>query len=342
MKSSRFSAVIIGTGATALVSGAAMAGSGIKDLVEAQKTAKAADDKYQKRAAKFAQRREEVEGHIQTLRDNQEAALSDVVVRMREFLRRHEKQVKNVDHLLVDGVDVTTEVLRDAPKTDGSDLVVWATSASSSVVFGAGASTAVTKAAHAFGKAGTGKKISELSGAAKDKATAALFGGGPKSAGGGGIARGEIVLRLLKGGIGIFVTGAVTKGAGMKALTEAKEYDAEVNVWCADRDVDEKYLAAVDGRIKELTGVLNALKADAARALDALEAVSFDIDEHGELLQSALVLVHAVGDVATTPLLDSEGGLDQGGELVTVKYRTMVHNQQEHDGKMNADEQGDL
>lgn len=273
MKSSRFSAVIIGTGATALVAGAAMAGSGIKDLVEAQRTAKAADDEYQKRAAEFAQRREQTEGRVRALRAIQEEALNDVVVRMRDFLHRHEKQVRNVDHLLVDGVDVTTELLRDAPKTDGNDLVMWAAGASSSVLFGAGASTAVTKAAHTFGKAGTGKRISELYGAAKDKATAALFGGGPKSAGGGGIARGELVLKLLKGGTGTFVTGAVTKGAGMKALTEAKAYKAEVNVWCADRDVDEKYLAAVDGRISELKGVLNALKADAVLTLDALEDV---------------------------------------------------------------------
>ena len=342
MKSSRFSAVIIGTGATALVAGAAMAGSGIKDLVEAQRTAKAADDEYQKRAAEFAQRREQTEGRVRALRAIQEEALNDVVVRMRDFLHRHEKQVRNVDHLLVDGVDVTTELLRDAPKTDGNDLVMWAAGASSSVLFGAGASTAVTKAAHTFGKAGTGKRISELYGAAKEIATAALFGGGPKSAGGGGIARGELVLKLLKGGTGTFVTGAVTKGAGMKALTEAKAYKAEVNVWCADRDVDEKYLAAVDGRISELKGVLNALKADAVLTLDALEDVSFDIDEHGELLQSALILVHAVCEVATTPLLDTEGDLDPGSELVTVKYRTMVHKQQEHHRDMNHDMQGDL
>ena len=47
----------------------------------------------------------------------------------------------------------------------------------------------------AKGAAGTGRPIPDIHGVAKDRATRARVGGGPKANGGGGIARGDRILR---------------------------------------------------------------------------------------------------------------------------------------------------
>lgn len=93
-------------------------------------------------------------------------------------------------------------------------------------LLGAAAASGTTSAIVALGKASTGRKIAELSGAAKSKAALAALGGGAKSMGGGGIALGTTVLNAASFGIGLLVEGiamAYSSSIAKKEANKAKD-----------------------------------------------------------------------------------------------------------------------
>jgi hypothetical protein len=138
------------------------------------------------------------------------------------------------------------------------------------------------------------------------------------------MALGDIVLKFVTGGASLLAGGLVTKGMGIKALADAQKRETQVAVWCAELDLADGSLTAVDQRAEELTEVLNKLRPAATAELDKLEAVPFDPDKHAAQLQRTMMLVLAIRDVATTPLLTPHGDLDEQSEMLTVKYRQMT------------------
>lgn len=324
MKMPRVPAGLIVAGVLTGAGGVALAGKGAKELDDARKQVAAADERYQARVDESARRRAETNERAVAFGRLQEECLVAVVVRMSDFLRRHEKQVRDSNRLLVDGVDVATQLLERPRGHDPADTVAWVTGAAGSVLAGAGTGAAVNKFANNYGVAGTGRKISTLAGAAKERAAKAFLGGGPKASGGGGMALGETVLKFVTVGPSLLAGGLVTKGMGTKALADAQKRETQVAVWCAELDLADGSLTAVDQRAGELTELLTKLRPAAAAELDKLEAVPFDPDKHAAQLQRTMMLVLAVRDVATTPLLTPDGDLDEQSETLTVKYRQMT------------------
>lgn len=108
----------------------------------------------------------------------QREAFTGVVQRMVVWLRSHAKQVRESDRLLVDGLEVSLSLM---PPTVGREEAVagWLTGASNTALAGLGTAGAVTTAVEKYGVAGTGSEVSDLAGAAKQKAAAAFRGGGP-------------------------------------------------------------------------------------------------------------------------------------------------------------------
>ena len=74
------------------------------------------------------------------------------------------------------------------PAIPGSEAAIagWLTGASNTAIAGLGTAGAISAAVEKYGVAGTGAKITDLAGAAKEKAAAAYRGGGPIKNGGGG------------------------------------------------------------------------------------------------------------------------------------------------------------
>ena len=94
---------------------------------------------------------------------------------------------------------------------------------------GAAAASGTTGLVMALGKASTGIKIAELSGAAKANAALAALGGGAKVAGGGGMALGTIVLNATTLGIGALVQGIAMAYAGSVAKKKTDEAAEQVD-----------------------------------------------------------------------------------------------------------------
>jgi hypothetical protein len=257
---------------------------------------------------------------LRALGQEQENAQREVIFRMRDFLERHEKQVRAHAHLIVAGVDGSTSRIVEAARLD-RDVAGWIGGVTGSVAVGAATPAALRKAVTSRMKASTGTAISSLHGAAKESATRAALGGGSLEAGGGGMSLGGTVLRAAPVGTGVLIAGLAVKNRGAKARTEAEAYRTEVDIAIAQLDIRDQLLRGVQDRARELEEILTTLSARATNALDLLESEPFDIEAHADRLQAALILVVSVREVATAPIADDEGNLDEGTEPLILKYR---------------------
>lgn len=192
------------------------------------------------------------------------------------------------------------------------------------VVAGAAAGQAATGLATSVGVASTGTAISGLSGAAAWNATLAWLGGGAVTAGGGGMFIGTFVLGGITVAPALAVGGFVIAGKGEKALTEAREYEAKVNVEIADNlEKARDFLQQVRRRINELSGVLENLNKCAVYSLNQLESQPFDRKRDADKFQQVLLLIQALAEIMKTPVLDKEGKLNPATANIQAKYSTL-------------------
>ena len=315
--------VLIAVGAVTGGGGATLGGLGVLDFKKASDRRKAASAKYDDRRQKSEQRVAATNDRLGALGREQQQALVDVVLRMRDFLVRHEKQVRESERLLVEGVDAQSKQVPGLGRLE-FDAAAWVGGAIRSAVTAAGTNAAVTGLAITVGSASTGTAIAALSGVAAENALMALLGGGSLAAGGGGVALGGMALNFVTMGPALLVGGLVAKGQGTKELTKAKDAEAKVAVAIAELDEMDARLAAIDARADELHSVLNKLTARAVDALDLLESEPFDPPAHAGRFQRAMKLVIAVKDVAGAPVIDDAGVLTEQSSNLTVKYREMT------------------
>ncbi|HPV80686.1 MAG TPA: hypothetical protein PLK64_12860 [Dermatophilaceae bacterium] len=295
---------------------------GARDLLAAQKRQVAAKEQHEARVAASEERRTAANQQLIHYSGLQHECFAGVVRRMIVWLRAHAKVVRESDRLLVDGLEASLALM---PATPGHEAVIagWVTGASSTAIAGLGTAGAISSAVEKYGVAGTGAKITDLTGAAKEKAAAAFRGGGPIKDGGGGIALGNLATRAAVGGVTLLAAGSTCKVQGTKALTRAEEFVTHVQVALAELDLQDAKLRAVVQRTDELTDVLTRLDLRAKAAMDRLESLRFDPDEHMDALGKAVELVTAVQAVAQTPLVNECGDLSEESETLKIRYREM-------------------
>lgn len=313
---------LIAVGAVTGSGGLALGGKGALAMKKAQAQRSDAIQRYEERRARSQAAVDATNELLQQLGDDQKQALTDVVLRMADFLRRNERQVRENERLLVDGIDTTMRHVTGLTRLD-IDAASWIAGTIGSVGAGMGAGLGVTAAAGTFGVASTGAAITGLSGAAATNATMAFLGGGSLAAGGGGMALGAAALNFVTIGPGLLVAGLVTHAQGDKALTQAKEVCTKVEVGIAELDEFDAKMAAVDARAHELRSVLSDLRERAVAALDLLESEPFEAQEHADRFQRAMTLAMAVRDVSAAPVVDDAGQLTEESAQLTVRYRAM-------------------
>ncbi|MFJ6132657.1 hypothetical protein [Janibacter terrae] len=313
---------LIAAGAATGGPGAVLLGKGARDLKRAKQQSSMAAERYSSRRTSFDKRVERTNHGLRAYGKLQEAARDDVVLRMGEFLRRHQRQVRESESLLVDGIHVSVGQVSGGTGLD-VDAISWVRGIVGSTVAGSGAAVGVTAAASTFGVASTGAAISGLSGAAAQSATLAFLGGGSLAAGGGGMALGATALNVVTAGPALLVSGLVVSGNGQKALTQAKEIEVKVSKACAELDEQSARLDGVDSRVTELRSLMTGLRTRALVALDELESEPFEPAIHAQRFQRAMILVMAVRDTATTPVLTSDGDLSDESAGLKIKYRSL-------------------
>ncbi|BAZ66788.1 MAG: hypothetical protein KME28_12160 [Pelatocladus maniniholoensis HA4357-MV3] len=181
--------------------------------------------------------------------------------------------------------------------------------------------------ATSVGVASTGTLIGSLSGAAAWNATLAWLGGGSLAAGGGGMALGTVVLGGITVGPALAIGGFVLASEGEKALTKAREYEAEVKIAIAKIDATKDFMQQVKRRITELRNLLESLNNFAVLGLNELESLpSFNKNRDASKFQQIGLLVKALAEIMKTPVLDSEGQLNPATATIQAKYRTLGGN----------------
>jgi hypothetical protein len=181
--------------------------------------------------------------------------------------------------------------------------------------------------ATSVGVASTGTLIGGLSGAAAWNATLAWLGGGSLAAGGGGMALGSIVLGGITVGPAVLIGGFVLAGEGEKALTKAREYEAQVNSAIAKIKAAKDFIQQVKRRINELRNLLESLNNRAVLNLNELESQSsFDKNRDAGKFQQVALLVKALAEIMKTPVLDKEGHLNPATASIRAKYCALGEN----------------
>jgi hypothetical protein len=277
---------------------------------------------YEVRYAAHRAKVEETNTVLQRLGLVQERAQTEVIFRMRDFLVRHAKRVRAQEHLILDGVDGSNRPVVGLTKLD-PDLAGWVRGVVGSTIVGIATPVAIRTGVVSFATASTGTAIAGLSGAAAVNATLAWLGGGALAAGGGGMALGAVMLNVAIAGPTVLIAGISVKNRGTKAKTEAEKHRTDVRIAIAQLHAREELLRAVRSRAVEVEAILTRLVSEAGTALDLLESEIFNQEEHVERLQRSLVLVKSVRDVATAPISDEDGTLNEQTEDLVVTYRAM-------------------
>jgi hypothetical protein len=171
-----------------------------------------------------------------------------------------------------------------------------------------------------FGTASTGTAISGLSGAAAWNATLAWLGGGSLAAGGGGMALGTVVLGGIMVGPALAIGGFMLAGEAEKALTKAREYEANANTEIAKINAAKDFLQQVRRRITELSNLVKDVNHHAVLGLNELESQAFNSERDAAKFQQIMLLVKALVEIMKTPILDSEGNLNPITANITEKY----------------------
>lgn len=315
-------AIAIGSGAAG-VGGAVTGFIGVTQVMTAQSQMLTVTERYDERYATHRVNTDSTVNALRALGDTQERALEEVIFRMRDFLERHNKTVLAEAHLILDGFS-GTRLQADYRAELDLDVTGWLQGAFQAAALGNAVRTAVRAAVVQFARAGTGRAIYQLNGAALRSATLAVLGGGTLASGGGGTALGATMLHVATAGPVLLAAGTTVKLQGTKALTSAETLRTEVEIEIAKLDALDELFRGVRQSAWELNDILLRLIAEATAAIDVLDGEGFDIydDSHVKRLQIALLLVMAVRVVATTPVANEDYSPNEDTEKLLIIYRS--------------------
>lgn len=314
-------------GAAALATGALGVGagiSGLSDMDEAKEIGKNAQRDYEDAIYYLNSQREKTNQIAQDYGEFQMDIVVRTIGRFVDFIERNISKASQSQNKFLEGLDgISVEQIKEY-KTAAIEAENFFKGGIKAVGGAAAGYGSAMSLATSFGVASTGTAISGLSGAAATNATLAWLGGGSLAAGGGGMALGSLVLGGITVGPALMLGGFVFAGQGEKALTKAREYEAEVNKATAEIDAVGDFLEQVIRRINELEDLLKSLNNQAIHGLDELESLShFDPNRDAGQFQQLALLIKAISEIIKTPVLDSEGWINPATGAITARYRSL-------------------
>ena len=118
------------------------------------------------------------------------------------------------------------------------------------------------------------------------------------------------------------IGGFFAASEGEKAMTKAREYEAQVNKAIADMKLAKDFAKQVRQRITELRGVFESMNTRAVEGLSQLESQPFDVRGY-EKFQQVGLLMKGLVEMSKTPVLNNDGKLNLGTVQVLEKYRIL-------------------
>lgn len=295
-------------------------------------------------AEKIAHRVEEEVGKIRYLANDRlkymgeirMQALKNTVGRFISIVKRLNQGVRDKEYEMYSQIDISEseleqmEIVSIDQKKMTSTIVTGIGAASAASV---GAQKLAIYGVQKLATASTGTAIKNLSGAAAEKATMAWLGGGSVSAGGGGMAVGASRLAMVgQAASGIMILTTAATVASMyysQKHTEATQYLADVQIWESKTMAACELMKRIVRRSDEIAILTTRLETRCEDALDSLEDIAEEFDpqnsEHVKTFQKAAILVKSTSQLCQTPLIDSNGGLNDGLDAVTLSSEKVLN-----------------
>lgn len=317
--------LIIG-GIVAVIGGAAGAGAYLSAKEKKEQALKIYESKS-KQQDDVGQRLENA--HKYTTQKSEELGLLKLNIQKNElaqFLVLYERLgALNITDYLKDKFEyeITPQEIREMARVSMNAAEIL-NSGVKSLTAGALAGAGVYSAVMTFGAASTGTAISSLSGVAASNATLAWLGGGAIKAGGLGMAAGAYTVAFWVAGPALLVAGAFADSKAEKALTEAKQFEADVDIACEKMKSEIALLATITTRCNEFISVLNLLKSRIKPALDLLDSIITKLEKNkakpsNEQLKSihiTLLLAKSIKDVMNTSIVNSDGEINSASKNI--------------------------
>lgn len=321
-----FPLILLGLGALAVTgTGAGIAGA--VNLSEAKDIGNKAEARLRRNQRWLESQRIETERAAQAYGQLLLSVQTDTIQQFIDFLEAIENRAERDAYLrLLHSIDITPPKIQKF-KVD----VIQARDFAEAILQAGGAGLATSAGTMSLvgllGTASTGTAIASLSGAAANSATLAWLGGGSLAAGGAGVAGGALVAGGLLVAPALFVGGFWLASKGSQALTEAKQYEARVDIAVANMDSTvANLLRPLRTRIQELQSLVIQLNQRAKSALMALNPRTFSVRSSACVTQFQTVglLVKALADIAKTPILDEHGNITYASHNIYLKYKQVV------------------
>jgi hypothetical protein len=262
-------------------------------------------------------------------------SLQNSMGRFLGLLKDMEQQNRLREYEILNGIGIDNKSIQEMKRIDMDTSKALKSSATVGVLGAAaamGTPALVTGAVSALATASTGTAITSLGGAAATNATLAWLGGGSLATGGGGMAAGATVLTGITAGatagIGLIAAGLIASTYYSKTLTEAKEYQKEVESRVADMEKLWVLMEGINKRTHELKSVTSQLEQRLLNQLEFLEPLSIDFDNtnryYAGVFQKVATLATSMSELAQTPLLDINGNAsDQSAQIIEQTYKIL-------------------
>jgi len=335
---SKTTEVISNIATTESVKGAAKYASGVKgynEIKEAKFIKKTAEGKINGAIEATEDRRRELNKALEDYAELKIDTIRSTICVFIDYLKEIGQKNKGREYDVLKSIDIETEDIEEMEDLGISSINLakgLAGSAAIGMMALFGTKAAVLGGVTALASASTGTAITSLSGAAATDAVLAFLGGGSLSSGGGGIAAGAIVLGGITAGafasVGALTGGILLSAHGAKALTRAKKYSAEVDKAVATLENSWVVMKGIMERVRELKELLLQLEQRALGGLGKLKPLvaKFDTNNmhHKEVFQKTALLMKSIGEIANTPILDENGNVSIGSEIVAGKARSVL------------------
>ena len=310
--------------------------SAYQNRKEAKVVKSNAECKYQQACDQLENRRKDLNDCIQQFGTQRCEVLKSTVGVFLGFLKEIEQKYKSKEYEIDLGCDITHKYIQELTSIEmnaSTALKTATASAAAAAVALGGVPVLVTSSVTALATASTGTAISALSGAAQMNAVLAWLGGGSLATGGGGIALGTAVLSGITygvtGGVALVTAGLIASKYFEKKLTEAKQYEAEVDKACAQMDLAIDLMDKIEQRADELSDVTKRLAQRCKESLTMFEPFVSDFEPkhpiHIKTFQQAALFIKAMGELAKTPLLDNDGNLTESSVNIILKTNKIMN-----------------
>jgi hypothetical protein len=262
-------------------------------------------------------------------------SLHETIGRFLGFLKDMGQNNKTKEYEILDEIGLDTEKIDEMKSIDmnaSKALTSTAITGALGAAAAMGTPTLVTGAVGLLAHASTGTAIVGLSGAAKTSAILAWLGGGPIGVG-GGMAAGSAVLAGITAtataGVAILAAGLMASTHYARKLTEAKEYQKEVEIAINEMEKAWVLMDGIAKRTDEMYSVTQELEKRIKEQLEYLEPLTIDFDTSSEYynrtFQKSGLLIKSMGELAQTPLLNEDGNISDETTKIMSKTHSILN-----------------